>query len=254
MMSGARRLLARHFIDLPQHWILNGFRLLLGTAALRRVGMKRFSTLGLAPWNGNSKFYVLNVVTSTELSEALHNLARQPVQLSLPDCIFDFHDECGSHQPYIRRVRGDRLSYRDRPGCTCQFFIGENPPGMGTLLNQPRSTFHLCAGVRVTRSSECSTGVWIQPTAPSSARIASAMRTVHFSTSASDAASIITRASGSVPEKRTTTRPLPANSRSAAWISAWTVSSSPSGRLCFTRTFTSFCGNVFTSPANASSV
>lgn len=55
-----------------------------------------------------------------------------------------------------------------------------------------------------------------QPTAPSSARIASAIRLVHLSTSASVLASIITRASGSVPEKRTTTLPLPANSRSAA--------------------------------------
>jgi membrane protein DedA with SNARE-associated domain len=78
--------------------------------------------------------------------------------------------------------------------------------------------------------------------APISCRIMSAMLALNKSTCCWSEASTITRASGSVPEKRTSTRPYPANADSARWISCFTDGISSSPFFSRTRTFTSFCG------------
>lgn len=78
--------------------------------------------------------------------------------------------------------------------------------------------------------------------APSSERMAPAIKAQWFSTDSFVGPSTITRKSGSVPEKRTSTRPSEPSDCSAASIAAFTATRSASGRRSLTRKFTSFCG------------
>src|ERR1022692_178498 len=78
--------------------------------------------------------------------------------------------------------------------------------------------------------------------APISLRMAVAIRSVNSSTRARSGPSTITRASGSVPAKRTSTRPAEPNSCWHSSISRATAASSWSARLSRTRTFCKRCG------------
>src|SRR6185369_3737827 len=78
---------------------------------------------------------------------------------------------------------------------------------------------------------------------PSAASIAAAMRCAWRSTAPSSSPSTMTRASGSVPENRTTTRPRPPSASSASAIAPTTAGIDSSDRRSRTLRLTSRCGN-----------
>src|SRR4051794_9307374 len=88
---------------------------------------------------------------------------------------------------------------------------------------------------------------------PNAFCISPAMSSVRRRNVSSLSASTITRASASVPEYRTTTRPQPSSSDSALRIAVTTAANSSSGRFSRTRMFLIVCGNTFRSATKCSS-
>src|ERR1700730_6026370 len=80
--------------------------------------------------------------------------------------------------------------------------------------------------------------------APIAVRIADARTSAQWVTSSARSASTITRALGSVPEYRTTTRPAAPSVFVALSIAAETTGRDSSGGLDFTMIFRRVCGNA----------
>src|ERR1700679_4260925 len=89
--------------------------------------------------------------------------------------------------------------------------------------------------------------------APIASRRLFARESVHRRTSSSCSASTITRANGSVPEYRSTTRPDLPSAVSAATSSRETSGKASSGGLDLSLTLTIFCGNTFSAVRSSSS-